>query len=458
MSADPSRWRRAAAACARWAPWVVPPVYLALLLDLVPEDHFGPPDAAPRVGQILYDDVDVAVMAQRGLNAHLGRSAGRLEGTPQVEDADFDKALDEGRPLEPRYFLEYPHTALLLFRLGFVLQPTLPPVPVALLDASHGNFIRHRPRDDAERSLWRCFRRAATIYRCLMGACLLALIAVCRAGYDPKGRLSSSGLLLLLPGSLYFTFNRFDIVPALCVALSLASLGRRRPAASGFFLALGALVKVYPAVLVPLLLRYLWPDSRAMAKWTLAFVATGVVFTLTPLLREGRQAIEAPYRNQVYRRGDVEPKWTAYGYILPERLADNDFTGRTFRLGSLVLAAGLLCIRRLPDLESLVRRGGVLLVVFVTLPVFYSPQWILWLAPLLLPLTRCQRGLAPLIFALDVLSFGTWPAGLGGDSLYEARVYARFVLLGAIAGLLLWGDRVTKPPEVNPGTERRDTG
>ncbi len=432
-----------------WAPLLVPPVYLALLLALVPSDHFGPPDWCPEVNQALYDDVDVAVMALRGLNAHMKRTAGRKESPDDREDADFAGTLGEDRPLEPRYFLEYPHTCLWLFRLGFLLQPALPAVPPAVLDACHGNFIRHRPDNDTERALWRSFRRATTIYRLLMGACLLALVFVLRAGYEADGSLASNGLLLLLPATLYYTFNRFDIVPALCTALSLATLGRRRSAVSGFFLALGALVKLYPAVLAPLFLRYLLPDVRAAARWGLAFGATVGLFLLPPLLTEGREAVEAPYRYQLARTGVVEPNWTAYGFILPRSLADNDATGRAFRAGALLLAVALLAVRRIADLDGLVRRCGAAVVVFITLPVYYSPQWVVWLAPLLLPLTRRQRGLAALVVALDLVTFATFPGGWGGAALWETRVYARFVVLGAITGLLLWGGR--KGPERGAG-------
>jgi hypothetical protein len=434
-----SRWR-AGARFAYWAPLVGPPFYLALLLAVAPSDHFGPPDWFPDLNQGLYDDVDLAVMALRGVNAYCGRTGGRKDNPEDLNDQDFARSLWENRPLEPHYFLEYPHPSLWLFQLGFLLQPPLPPVPAAVLDACHGNFWRYRPQGDDARLLWRGFRRATTIYRLLMGACLLGLVLVFRAGYESDGRLASTGLLLLLPASLYYTFNRFDIVPALCSALSLASLGRRRPAASGFWLAVGALVKLYPAVLVPLFLRYLWPDRRALARWTLAFGATVVLFLLPHLLREGREAVEAPFRYQLTRPGDPEMNWTAYGYLLPRFLGDNDSIGRWFRAGSLLLAVALLALPRMPELPSLVRRSAIALVVFVTLPVFYSPQWIVWLFPFLLPLTRQQRGLAVLVVALDLVTFATFPGDWGGAVLWEARVYARFAVLGAIALFMLWGE------------------
>jgi hypothetical protein len=429
------RLRRAGGPVARWAPLLVPPVYLALVLDLQPADRLGPPDAAPDSFQAIYDDADLTAVALRGLNAHLGRVAGRQDSPGVIPDDEFGRALGEDRPLLPRYYLEYPHTTLLLFRLGFWLQPALPPVPAAVLDGAYANVVDHVPAGAAERALWRTFRRAIVVYRVVMLGCLLALVLVLRAGYDPTGRLSSGGLLLVLPAALYFTVNRFDIVPTLLTALAFAAVGRRRPALAGAFLGLGALVKVYPALLAPLFLRYLWPDRRGLARFVLAGVATAVVFLGPPLLREGPEAVAAPYRLQLARSGDGEPDWTAYGYLFPRDLAENDVWGRAFRLGALVLAVGLLSLGRVPDLESLVRRSAVVLVVFMVLQVFYSPQWYLWLLPLLLPLTRLQRGLVPLVIALDVVAFLSFPLWVAGPGI----TCTRLALLGTLVLLLLRG-------------------
>jgi hypothetical protein len=442
-----SLWRRAGTAFVSRAALLVPPIYLGILLALVPPDHFGPPEMFPKSGPILYDDWDYGALALRGLNAHFGRVAGRTDVPEDLEDAAFFRALDEDRRLAPRYNLEYPHASLLVFRLGYLLQPDPPRVPNAVLDASYGNINRHRPRNEAERGLWRCFRQATNIYRLVMGVCLVGLALVLRAGCEPDGQLASNGLLLLLPASLYYTFNRFDIVPALCTALSVAALGRRRPAVSGSFLAVGAMVKLYPVVLVPLFLRYLVSDRRSAARWVLAFGATVVLLLLPPLLGEGWEAVKAPYLNQLSRSGDAEPPWTAYGYILPHWLADNSAISRAFRAGSLMLAVALLAVPRMPDLASLLRRSAVALVVFMILPVFYSPQWIVWLSPFLLPLTRRHRGLAALVVALDLVTFFTFPLWWGGDVLGAVKVYARFVVLGVLALLLLWGERREPSPK-----------
>ena len=436
-------WARCGAALVRWAPFVVPLLYLGAVFRLQADDQLGPRPDYEWTHQRYFDDYDVTAMALRGLNATLGRSAGRKEPADDVDQGKYDQALKEGRPLEPHYYLEYPHAALLLFRLGWLGQP-LPAVPAALLDGGYGNIIWHTPDGPAESDLWRRFRRATRIYEALMVACLFGLVLTLRAGYDRAGTLASAGLpLLLLPGALFFTVNRFDVVPTLLTALSLACLGRRWLVASACLLAAGAMVKVFPVLLAPLVLRYLLPDWQRAARWLTAFAATASALVMWPLLREGWQAVWAPYEFQLNR---TLFGWTAYGYILPLELAENTWWAKAFRLGALLLTEVALVVRPVPDLPSLLRRGAVVLIVFVTLPVFYSPQWILWLLPVLLPLGRRQPGLVWLAVALDLVTYLNWPfIGSGNlprlepwdEPLLGTLVYARFGILAALAILLL---------------------
>jgi hypothetical protein len=440
---------------------VLPPVYLLLVLAAQPGDHLGPPPEGSWAPEGLYDDFDFTAMAQRGLNASLGRLAGREDCPDITIPADeFDAWLDAGpRPRLPRYFLEYPHAALLLFRVPFLFFGE-DDVPAAVLDGNYGNIVLHEPRNDGERRLWTRFRWAVRFYLTVMIACQLALVAVLRKGYGAGGRLASNGLLLLLPGAIYYVAYRFDVIPALLTALSLACLGRRWVVASAVFLGAAAMVKVYPVLLVPLVLRYLWDDRRALGAWLAAFVATVGAFLLPPLAASGWEAVWAPYRFQLGR----EPLlWTAYDYLLPKYLEQSDLRGTAFRLCCLALTVAVLALPRVPDLGALLRRGAVVLIVFVSLAVFYSPQWVLWLSPLLLPLATGRPLLTGLVVALDLVTFFTWPVRPDmlhkqadwitpelGLRLVDAMVYARFAILAALVVVLLWPRR-GRPAPGKPG-------
>jgi hypothetical protein len=462
-SADVRRTARgpdAAHVLVQWAPYLVPLLYLSLVLVVQPGDRLGVPDLGIPAQLGLYDDFDFAAMAQRGLNASIGRVAGWPDALEYpahaLYPADFARWIDEGpQPRLPRYFLEYPHAALLLFRIPF-LGMAGEDLPAAVLDGCYGNLVMHRPRNDSERRLWTRLRWANRFYLTTMIACQLALVAVLRRGYDRNGQLAANGLLLLLPAAMYYTAYRFDIVPALLTALGLACLGRGLLLRSAFFLGTACMVKVYPVLLVPLVLRYLWHDARQMWLWLGAFVATVVAFLAPPLLASGWEAVWAPYH---YQLGRGPMLWTVYGFLVPRSLAFADLRGALFRLGCLVWTLGMLALPAIPDLNTLLRRGAVMLIVFVSLAVFYSPQWVIWLLPLLVPLASGRRGLTGLIVALDLITILTWP--ILPDLLYKdsswipmalrpyvlyAVVYGRFAVLAALVVLLLRPERRRQKP------------
>jgi len=448
-----------------WLLLAMPFAYLAVVFWLQPPDHLGYySDRAPRLGRLVYDDFDVAAYAVRGLNAHAGHTPGL-----DTEPADnLDEALaDPDWPAHQRYYLEYPSATLLLFRLGWDWQPD-PDAPAAVYDARYHQIVNHLPRDDEERRLWTQFRRAGQTYLVLMAVCCAALMAVLLAGYERGGGLAGGAFLLALPAALYFGVNRFDVLPALLTALSLACLGRRRVVASAVLLAVAVMIKVYPALLAPLVVRYLWSNRRAALSWAAAFAATAAALVLPPLLWWGWEPVWAPYRYQL-TRGAFPP--TVYDYILPESLGESDRRGQVFRLGTLALTLFLLLVRRPADLASLLRRGALILILFVTLPVFYSPQWVLWLVPLLAPLARRHWPVLVLAVALDLVTYLTFPVVMeipGNDprfflgdlraplqevqtTLLSVVVYVRFAALGLLAVALAWAEwrhgRCSRDPE-----------
>ena len=96
----------------------------------------------------------------------------------------------------------------------------------------------------------------------VQNAALAAGIAVCLAWLARHGwsagapsTVLATGLLLLL-GVGHVVVWLFDLLPALLVALALVAVVRDRPATAGVLLALGTLVKVFPVVLLPVLV--LW--------------------------------------------------------------------------------------------------------------------------------------------------------------------------------------------------------
>jgi hypothetical protein len=424
------------ASARRWFPFLIPPLYLALIVWLQPPDRLGPPDWPAWLDRAAYDDYDIAAMTLRALNTGLRREAGRLDPPPPLGVEGFREALDAGPPLRPRYFLEWPHTALWLFRLNWFLaggSEGLDP-PTAVCDGSYHDVVEHEPHNDAEQALWRRFRLADQIHRAFMTVCLLALTAVLARGYEPGGGLVGEPLFLLLPAALYFSLNRFDVLPAALTALSLAGLGRGRLTVSAVCLALATLVKVYPLLLAPLVMRYLSDRRGPMVRWTLGY-ALCLAAVLGPLLAvHGWEAVAGPYRFQTSRSAEIG--WTFYLFVLPPVLASEHPAAALLRVALVGLVVVGLVRSRPQDLRDLLRRAAVVLLVFVALQVFFSPQWILWLAPLLVPLATADRQLARIWIALDLVTFLSFPLVYDLAGQPPAPVL-RVVLVYARAGLVL---------------------
>ncbi len=373
-----------------------------------PDNQMWRPFGPSPLYTLIYDPHDVSAMALRGLNAELGRKAGDPKMPTLTPSREFSKIIESPRPLRPRYFLEYPHAALLLFRVGYWIQPEWrrDAIPPALPDCDYHNIAWHSPENQDQIEVWRLFVHVTRFYAGVMAVALLLLIAVLEWGYGPGTGLSGGSLLLLLPGTLFFTLNRFDILPALFTALALACLGRKRVTAAAVCLGLATLVKVYPVLFAPLILRYLLPERKSAIRFAIIYAVTGML-AFTPLLfGDDWTAVWGPYHFQMTRPPEIGT--TAYGCVLPDYLA-HGLGGALFRVGSLAAVMGAMLATPISSLASLLRRCTLVLMVFVSLAVFYSPQWLLWFAPLLLPLVRFHRRAGISIVALDAVTYLYFP-------------------------------------------------
>lgn len=387
----------------------VPLAAFAGWLAIQPGDRMAAPNSTCYyVSSLVYDEFDLTAMSLRGLNAVRGRQAGYPEPPFDYNDESYYEKLLTNPPLEERYFLEYPHAALLLFRAGWWIQPEAARIPISggILDADYHNLALYRAESPDEEILWRGFVLSSRFYAAVMLICFFALIAVLEWGYDPGAGLRGGTLLLLLPATVFFVLNRYDVIPALCTALSFAFLGRKWNTASGLALGVGVLFKVYPILFAPFILRYLWSERRDAVRFATALAATGLLAFTPMLFGADLTAVLSPYLYQLTR--PPEFGMTIYRFLLPEHVALG-WPGSLFRIGALGITTILLLIQPITSIASILRRSAVVLIVFVTFAVFYSPQWIIWFAPLLVPLAGQSRRVGWTTAALDGVTYLTFP-------------------------------------------------
>jgi len=301
----------------------------------------------------------------------------------------------------------------------------------------------------------------------LMAACGVALVlltAVALRGLDATRRRTLAALALvavfpLLLGSVVLT--RFDLYPAMLVAGALAALVHGRDRLGLGVLGAAVAVKLYPAVLVPVALGYVWRRrGRREALVCLAILAAVVALVFLPFVVLAPDGVAHSIGRQLARPLQIESLGSAL-YLAAHHLLGLDVemrsghgsqnlhatgTGVAAVLLTLVQLAALawIWLRRPATRAGLVRWSAAALVAFVALGKVLSPQFLIWLVPAV-PLVAAA-GPSLLLAAglvLTQLWFPSryWDLARELDPLPSGLVLARDLVLVALLVVLLRGSR-----------------
>lgn len=297
----------------------------------------------------------------------------------------------------------------------------------------------------------------------ICGVALMLLTAVTLAGLRASRRRALLALVLvagfpLLLGSVVLT--RFDLYPAALVAAALAALGHGRHRLGFGVLGAAIAVKLYPGVLVPLTLAYVWRTrGRREALACLGILVAVVVLVFLPFLILAPEGVAQSIGRQLSRPLQIESLGAAL-YLAAHHLLGLDVemrsgsgsqnlhaTGTAIAavLLSVVQIAALVWIwlRRPGTVEELVRWSAAALVAFVALGKVVSPQFLIWLVPVV-PLVAGRRGLRASVLlgialVLTQLWFPTryWDLARELAPLPSGLVLARDLVLVALLVVLL---------------------
>jgi Glycosyltransferase family 87 len=225
----------------------------------------------------------------------------------------------------------------------------------------------------------------------------------------------AKALLLLLPSTVFFVLNRYDLLPALALfaALHLTREGRVRTGA--LMLGLAIALKGYPLFLAPAFVvhgvrRHGWRMGALVA---VLAVAPNVLQHLAVLTWTDLDGMLMPYRFFLDRFNDETSYRTiADALALVMERSDADavvhtiffkYSGARLLLALSSVAAALVVWRKPDDLARLC--CGVVLV-FMSTSVFYSPQYVVWLLSFVPFLSRKARWQFAL---LSVVTFVYFP-------------------------------------------------
>jgi uncharacterized membrane protein len=273
---------------------------------------------------------------------------------------------------------------------------------------------------------------------------------------------------------LYGLYN-WDFLATACVAAAVLAWSRRRPAAAGALLGLGAAVKIYPGFLaLPLLVERLAArDARGALRVTAATAGSWLAVNL-PILVANPHGWWATYEFQANRQADLTTNsiwyWGLPGLTTTEL---NHLTPVLIGLAWLVaLAAGWWRARPRPSWAATpaptpapvpagypwLGVGAAMLCAFLLFNKVHSPQYTLWLLPFFV-LLRVRWGWWVAYLALDVTLYTglyRWYYDItqGGDQGVAKQaaivgVWGKAVMLGLLYVVFL-SSRLAFQPEPAP--------
>jgi uncharacterized membrane protein len=270
----------------------------------------------------------------------------------------------------------------------------------------------------------------------------------------------------LLLGNVVLT--RFDLWPAALVLAALAALVHGRDRLGHGLLGAAIAAKLFPGVLVPLALAYVWRRrGRREALVCLGVLAGVVAAAFVPFLLLSPDGLAYSFGRQLSRPLQLESLGAAIflaghhllGLALEMRSGhgSQNLAGTGPAVAAVVLSIAQLAVlawiwlRRPATAAELVRWSAAALVAFVALGKVLSPQFLIWLAPMV-PLVAGRRGLvagALLLVALVLTQlwfpYRYWELALEFDGRASALVLARDLVLLALLVVLVRGGRAGAP-------------
>jgi hypothetical protein len=382
----------------------------------------------------------IAVLVAAWAAIHVGfYRHSQIRDTPIYQR--YGDAIANGQLPYRDFGLEYPPAAL----PGFAIP--------SLLRSDEGDLAGYRNGFEAEMLVCGAFALAF----------MLSVLLRLEAGPVRLGlALGLAALAPLLLGSVML--SRFDLWPVALTTGALAALVAGRNRLGSGVLGLAFAAKLYPAALLPLAVAWAWRRAgRREAVLSLGvFAAVGSACFL-PFLVLAPHGVWHAVTTQTNRPLQIETLGSGFllvlhhvagiGITMRPSHGSQNLVGRgpdalavdqTVVQIAAIAAVWVWFARGSADRERLVRAWAAAVCAFVAFGKVLSPQFLIWLIPLV-PLVKGRRGLVAgglLALALVLTQlwfpFRYWELALHFGVLESWLVLARDLVLVALLAVLLW--------------------
>jgi Glycosyltransferase family 87 len=353
----------------------------------------------------------------------------------------YGNAIAHGRVPYRDFAVEYPPGALPMFAIPGLAKP------------GRGQDVTPGFRHVFETLMWFC----GAIALLAMAAAFTALRA---RRVHVWGALLFAALAPLALGSV--VLSRYDLWPTALMVAAVAAfvVGWLRLGAAVLGAAITA--KLFPAVLVPLAVAFVWRRAgRREALICLGTICAVVVLVFAPFVVLSPSGVWHSLAGQLTRPLQIESlgaalliaahhAWghpvtmvTSHGsQNLAGHAADGFATAFTILQAVTLLAIWTVFARSRASRDQFVLATAASLATFVALGKVMSPQFLIWLVPIV-PLVRGRRGLcaSALLLAALILTqiwfpFRYWSYVNRFDTTASSLVLARDLLLVALLAVL----------------------
>lgn len=227
------------------------------------------------------------------------------------------------------------------------------------------------------------FRSFYLIWVLLAAICFIASATICLN--DGQRNVSSSLVFLawLLPSTLLFALLRYDIYPCLTTVFMMLSLRDRRYLAASIWMGLTIALKGYALFLLPAFMAHVSENRSRIYAVKIGFISVlpFLVCLAVIVVFAGVDGLLAPFKFHAIRDFNPESSFQIFNYLFGGALHAADVFPVPLMLQTVF---ALYPAFRTPKSFDGIQAGfGVSLVGLVTFSVFYSPQFILWILPVL---------------------------------------------------------------------------
>jgi uncharacterized membrane protein len=314
----------------------------------------------------------------------------------------------------------------------------------------------------------------------LFGVVTVVLLAVCglvttaATSLTARGRPYDAAMFALSPLLIFHAFSNWDLLAVALASCALWAWSRSKPVAAGVLIGLGTAAKLYPVfLLIPLAILAIRTRRYAPVVWAAIATAVSWLTVNLPVAVAYHDGWWAFYKFSDERPAERSSLWAIGKTLLDSGANPSDSTYWVPPGAAVTLAviAGILIVAWIgltaPTKPRVAQLAFLAVLAFLLTTKVWSPQYSLWLVPLLaLARPRWRLSLVwqfteiAVWFATLTLLLGLNPdesdRGIGYGWLI-LLILARDVMLLALAGLIvrdMWhpeGDVVRRDGQDDPG-------